>query len=127
MPTPEEYIQASDNANDYTDNLMAKLEQRAVEDMDDLIINTARRDVDLWTEIRVSPELTMSDYDEVKRDDRDLEWSTGLAGIAAASLHQFTLDNREETIIKPLAYRQQVVGTIAVQMTREQLIQAGKR
>ena len=127
MPTVEEYIAATDNANDYTDDLMAKLEQRAMEDMDDLYTSTESRDVELWSEMGVNPELVLNDYDEIERDDRDLTWSMGLGGIAAASLHQFTLDNREDTIIKPTAYRQQVVGVLAVQMTRAQLVAAGKR
>jgi len=127
MPTVEEYIAATDNANDYADSLMEKLEQRALEDMDDLYTSTGNRDVELWSEMGVNPDLVLSDYDEIERDDRDLNWTTGLGGISAASLHQFTLDNREETIIKPTAYRQQEVGVLAVQMTRAQLVQAGKR
>ncbi len=127
MPSVEEYIAATDNANDYADDLIAKLEQRALEDMDDLYTSTANRDVELWSEMGVSPDTVLSDYDEIERDERDLNWATGLGGISAASLHQFTLDNREDTIIKPTAYRQQVVGALAVQMTRAQLVTAGKR
>ena len=127
MSAVEEYIAASDNANDYADSLTAGLEQRALEDMDDLFTATERRDEGLWTEMGVSPELVLADYDEVERDERDLDWSLGLAGISAASLHQFVIDNREDTIIKPTAYRMMVVGGLAAGMTRNQLVAAGKR
>lgn len=127
MPTVEEYIQANDNAGDYADSLVDGLEHRALEDMDDLYTSTSRRDNELWEGLGVAPDLVLSDYDEVERDERGLTWSEGLAGISAAALYQFFLDHRDDTIIKPVAYRQQVVGPLTAKMTRNQLVAAGKR
>lgn len=127
MPTVEEYIQATDNANDYADHVMETLEQPAREDMDALYTDPSLRDDELWTELGVPSDLVLSDYDEVPREERDINWSLGLSGISAAALYQFFLDNRDKTILNPTAYRAQVVGPIAAAMTREQLITAGKR
>lgn len=122
MTVVEQYIRAHDNANDYNDEQIAKLQPRALEDIDGLY-NGQDRDDDLWTELGVNPGLAVSDYEE--DDDRDLEWMLGLAGIGAAASTQFLLDNRDETIIKPVAYREQVLSGLV--LTRTQMVQAGKR
>jgi hypothetical protein len=118
-----EYIQASDNAADYADSLILGLEQKALEDIDDLYQSNANRDDELWEAYGVDTELTLDDYDE--EETRGIDWALGLAGISAAAQSQFFLDNREETIIKPTAYREQVLGGFA--LTRAQLVSAGKR
>ncbi len=124
MTIVEDFITASDTAVEYSDNQIAKLEQQALEDIDGHF-RGYDRDVDLWQELGVPPELTIKDYEIEDIDDRDLEWALGLAGIGAASSTQFLLDNRDETIIKPVAYREQVLAGFA--LSRSQLIQAGKR
>lgn len=123
--TPADYLVASDNADDYAAHLIAGLEQQGHEDVDDLFTSTARRDVPLWDELGVNPNLTVADYEAVPVAERGLDWTEGLAGVSAASGVQFLIDQREETIIKPVAYREQVVSTIV--LTREQLVIAGKR
>jgi len=120
-----QYLEANDNADLYAESLIDRLEQKALEDIDDLFNSVERRDDELWTDLGVNPELIVGDYEQEDIENRNLDWTLGLAGISAASQTQFFLENREETLIKPLAYREQVVGTIAIAST--QLIQAGKR
>ena len=122
----EEYIAASDNANDYGSHLLTQLEQTAREDIDDLIQSPLYRDEELWTDdFGVDAGLLLSDYDEVAPDSRDLDWTLGLAGLTGAATAQFFLDNNEITIIKPVAYRLQVVGALSV--TRDVIVTAGTR
>ncbi|MCP4548676.1 MAG: hypothetical protein GY835_19640 [bacterium] len=125
MSTVDEFIRDSDNASDYADDLIAKLEQSALEDLDDLYNSDGGRDEELWNELGVNPELVVKDYNDEPTEDRGLEWVEGLAGISAAAATQFFLDNREETIVKPVAYREQVLSVYA--LSRTELIQAGKR
>jgi hypothetical protein len=126
MPDPvEEYIKASDNASDYSDHLMDELQQEAAEDIDDMFRSAENRDADLWALWQVNPELVVDDYDAVPRLERGLDWTLGLAGISAASTTQFFLENSEETILKPVAYREQVLEPF--NLTRAQMIQVGKR
>jgi len=117
------YVEASDNASDFADTRIDALEQKAREDIDDLYRNETNRDVELWEAFEVDPELVLNDYDA--EEIRGLDWSLGLAGISAAAGAQFFLDNREETIIKPAAYREQALAGFA--LTRTQLVRAGKR
>lgn len=121
----KKYIEASDNASDYADSLIEGLEPQALEDIDYLMNNVENRDVELWEddEIGVDVELTVSDYEA--DEDRDIEWQLGLAGLAAVSSLQFFLDNRYDTIIKPVAYREQVMSPFS--LSREQLTLAGAR
>lgn len=119
----QQYIEANDNASDYADSLIDGLEQKALEDIDDLYRNEDNRDDELWYDLDVHAELTIDDYDEDEY--RGLDWTMGLAGISAAALSQFFLDNREDTIIKPVAYREQVLAGFA--LARTQLVAAGKR
>ena len=126
MPDPiAEYIAASDNASDYADAQAKKLEQRALEDIDDLTRNPERRDTEFWAAFDVNEQLTVADYEAEPVLERGPEWSLGLAGIYGASRSQFVMDNREALIIKPAAYRQQVMSRFS--LTHEQLVAAGKR
>lgn len=119
----QQYIEANDNASDYADAQIEGLEQQAREDIDDLYRNPANRDEELWDAFGVDTELTVADYD--KEAIRGIDWSLGLAGISAASQTQFFLDNREDTIIRPAAYREQVLAGFT--LTRAKLVTAGKR
>ncbi|MCP4604501.1 MAG: hypothetical protein GY847_28930 [Proteobacteria bacterium] len=119
------YIKASDNADDYADFLLEQIEQQVVEDVDELFTDAASRDAELWLEMDVNPELTVKDYDTVDNESRDIDWAIGLAGIAAAATTETFIRRREETIIKPLAYRMQALDSFS--LTRAQLIEAGKR
>ena len=124
MPDPvQKYIEANDNASDYADKLIKDLEQQALEDIDDLYRNAENRDDELWDSMEVDTELVLGDYDA--EEIRGIDWSLGLAGISAASQSQFFLDNREETIIKPTAYREQALAGFA--LTRTQMVTAGRR
>jgi len=120
-----EYIQANDNANEYSNKLLKEIQPQALEDIDDLIISDENRDVELWDEFEVDPGLVSADYDDTEVEDRDLDWVIGLAGLSAAASVQFFLDNREDLIINPSAYRLQKMDRFS--MTREQLVRAGKR
>jgi hypothetical protein len=122
---PESLITALDNATDYADSRVEALEQDTREDIDAAYTDIEVRDPDLWEEMGVDPELPVSDYEAVDVPERDLNWLEGLAGIAAASLAQSYLDNRTETIIKPLAYRLQKLD--GFDLTRSQVEKAGKR
>jgi hypothetical protein len=122
---PQQFIVASDNATEYSDAQMDSLEQQRLEDIDNLMNSTEDRDEELWDEMGVDEELTVKDYEEVEEEDRDLEWTLGLAGIAVASQTQFFLDNREQTLLKPLAYREQLMS--GFKLTPAQMRIAGKR
>lgn len=122
----EEYIATSDNANDYGEAQLAKLEQPGREDIDNLMNDSLGRDVELWEEgFGVDSELIVADYDDILPDERNLDWSTGMAGISGAATAQFFLDNSDKTIVNPVAYRMQTVGVLSV--SRDVLITAGKR
>jgi hypothetical protein len=119
------FVAANDNANDYADNLMDGLRQAAREDIDALLRETTGRDEELFEEFGVEPDLNVDDYDGTPGDQRDLDWSLGLSGLFAAALYQFVLDRRDDTIIKPLAYRAQAMG--GFDLSRSDLVTAGKR
>ncbi len=120
---PQQFIRASDNANDYSEKQAKSLEQAALEDLDDLYNKEANRDVELWTTLGVEPSLIVDDYE--KDDERDLNWALGLAGITAAALVQFGTENQRELIAKPVAYREQALAGLV--LTRAELVTAGKR
>jgi hypothetical protein len=123
MTEVAEYIKASDSASDYADHLMEGIEQQAREDIDDLYRSPTNRDDELWELFGVDGELTINDYDEEEL--RGIDWTLGVAGISAAATTQFFLDERETTILKPAAYRDQVLAGFA--LSRVQLVVAGKR
>jgi hypothetical protein len=124
MATAEEYIRAVDNAADYADDQVESVQQRALEEID-ARFRGENRDVELWQAMGVDSALTIQDYNEAERDDRDLDWSLGVAGIAAASTVDFWLVDRETLLIRPAAYQEQVVS--ALEISGDELIKAGKR
>jgi hypothetical protein len=121
----EQYIRANDNADDYAEYLLSQMQQDALEDIDDMMHSLDGRDEQLWEAMDVDASLTVDDYENRQPEERSLEWVTGLAGLAAAAGTQFLLDNRDDTIIRPVAYREQVLADF--DLTRAQLVQAGKR
>jgi hypothetical protein len=126
MPTEvDKFVIANDNAGDYANHLIEELNQKALEEIDDLFTSVDGRDPELWETFEVDPALVVNDYEQVEIDDRDLEWSLGFAGLSAAATSQFFLDEAETTIVKPLAYREQVLD--GFELTQSQLIAAGKR
>jgi len=126
MPdTIKAYIEASDNASDYSDYQAESTEQQAREDIDDLFINADNRDVELWDSWGVNAELVLSDYDAIEVEERDLDWVLGLAGISAAATTQFFLENPDPLMLHPVSYREQVLDPF--DMTQKQLVIAGKR
>ena len=124
MSTAEDYLRASDSANDYADKLIDDLRQKALEDIDELFNDEDSRDLDVWDRFD-APDLSIKDFDDVDDEERDLDWVEGIAGISAAATTLFFLRNREETLIKPLAYREQVVGGLSI--PRTELLKASKR
>ena len=125
MANADDYIRASDSANDFADAEIEKLEQPALEEIDYLMTNPDGRDAEFWDSLGVDEELTLDDYDAVDDDDRDLDWVLGMAGLSAAATTQFFLDSRDKTIIRPLAYREQEVGELII--TRTELLRAARR
>ncbi len=126
MPDPiAQYLKANDNADDYSVYLLDALEPKIQDDVDHLLTTTDDRDPEVWEALDVDPSLDVGEYEQVEPDDRNLDWVMGLSGLAAAASVQFAMDNRENVIIKPLAYREQVLD--GLDLTRAQLIQAGKR
>lgn len=122
--TAEDFLKASDNSNDYADSLIDGLQQNALEDIDQFFNDEDSRDPELWN-VFDAPDLSIKDFDSVDIEDRDLDWVEGIAGISAAALTLFFLQNREQTLIKPLAYREQVVGGLSI--SRTELLKASKR
>ncbi len=123
--TIKDFIESSDNANDYNDSRTVLLEQQALEDIDNLFTSNLERDDELWSLLEVDNQTVVADYSAIEIDDRDLNWTLGLAGISAAATTQFFLDNRQQTIINPVAYREQVLEGFS--LSRGQLVIAGKR
>lgn len=119
------FVAASDNANEYADERVNGAKQAALEDIDGLMSGVEDRDAELWYENGVDAEVIISDYDDVPVVDRGIDWVEGVSGIAALSGLQYLLDNREELIFKPAAYRSQVMDPF--NLTRQQLVTAGKR
>lgn len=124
MATAEDYIRAVDNSADYADSQVESAEQRAVETID-AMYRGEDRDEELWRAIGVNPELTIQDYDEAEPDDRDLDWSLGVAGIAGASVVNYWLVDRESLLIRPAAYQEQIVG--GLEIAGDELVTAAKR
>ena len=120
-----QFIVASDNATEYSDYLVEQLEQERLEEIDNLMSRDDNRDDDLWVALGVSATLTVQDYENEPEQERDLDWVLGLAGLAAASQTQFFLDAREDTLIKPLAYRAQLMD--GFELSAAELTTAGKR
>jgi hypothetical protein len=120
-----EFVAWSDNAGEYADEQIVNLKQTALEDIDDLMNSPENRDVDLWGSFEVDEDLVVSDYEDAEPKTRDLNWVMGLGALAAASGIQFFLDNRDTTIIRPAAYRVQVMEPFS--LNRRQLVTAGRR
>jgi len=120
-----EYLKANDNADDYAESLVTGLEQQRLEDTDNLLTDLGLRDEELWDDFGVPADVTIDDYEEEPVDERGIDWTVGVAGLATAANMQFFLDNRENTIIKPVAYREQVLE--GFELTSAQWVQAGKR
>ena len=126
MASPvEAYLRATDNADDYSQAQIVGLEQKALEDIDQLMTEADERDEELWAQFEADGGATVGDFEAVDEEDRGMDWVVGLSSVAAASGAQFFLDNRDKALINPIAYREQVMSGIS--LTREQLIQAGKR
>jgi len=121
--TIDAYVKATDEAADFVTHQLAKIYPQALEDIDDLFRSVDNRDPELWDELDVDSEITVDEY-EVE-EDRDLDWILGMAGISAASLTQFTIDNAETLIFEPVAYKEQLLEPF--KLTEKQLISAGKR
>ena len=94
MATAEEYIRATDEASDYADKQIDDIEQEAVEAIDALYRGD-NRDRGLWQAFGADYRLTIDDYDKADPDDRDLDWSLGVAGIAGASSVNYWLVARD--------------------------------
>lgn len=121
----DEYIRANDDADAFAAAEIEGLEQAAREDIDDLVTSEENRDSDFWESLKATPDETVDDYDEVEPEDRDNEWLLGLSLLFVAGSTQFYLDNRDRTIVRPLAYRLQALD--GLQLTRAELVEAGKR
>jgi hypothetical protein len=121
----KQYIEANDNASDYADHLADQLEPHSHEDIDYLMSEELDRDEELWDELGVNTKLVLKDYLTVPVPERGLDWTLGLAGISAASTIQFFTENRDDLLIKPIAYREQVMGRF--NLTRDELVVAGRR
>lgn len=125
MSKSAKYIRTNDLANEFADTLLDKLEQEAVERVDELYTTPSVRNVELWNKFRAPVDLSVSDFEAVDDVVRDLDWVEGMSSISSSSRTQVFLENRSETIIKPLAYREQTVGQM--RLTRAELLQAGRR
>ena len=120
-----QYVAASDNANEYSTNQVDDIKQKALEDIDDLMANDTNRDEELWDELEADVAETVSDFEAVEQEDREVAWLIGFSAVSAASAVQFFLSNRQALIIDPAAYRRQKMA--GFNLTRAQMIQAGKR
>jgi len=125
MSVVDDYVSAADNAAEYSNQQIEQLKQRSLEDQDNLFYSVDERDSELWEQMGVDSDLTVADYEKEEIDSRGIAWSLGLAGIAAASRVQFFLDNREETIVRPIAYKVQKLEPF--KLSRGELVRAGKR
>ena len=120
-----QYVAASDEAGEYAQQQLDDIQEQAREDIDRLMLENAARDDELWDELEVDNELVVADYEDVVAQERDINWSLGLAGLSAAATVQFFTDNRTQLLTNPLAYRAQLLSPF--KLTRAELIQAGKR
>lgn len=125
MTTPLKYLKAVDDADLFAANAIAKAEEKIADDIEYLTIDSKDRDLALWLDLGVDSEIVLSHYEDVDIEERDLEWTVGLAAMTAAAATQAFLDNRNDTVVEPLAYREQTVGTIVT--TKALLISAAKR
>jgi hypothetical protein len=113
----KKYVDASDNATEYSHKQVEDIQQTALEDIDNLFTDAGEREEELWDEIGVNETKVLADFDEVPRADRDLDWSLGFAGLATAATIQFFIQNRGELILKPVAYREQMLDGLELAMT----------
>jgi len=119
------YVRAVDEANDYTTSQIDGIYQQALEDIDELFINVENRESDIWEAHNADPELTIDEFEDVENSDRDLDWGIGLAAMSAAALVQFTVDNADDLIFKPIAYREQLLDGFS--LAPSELVSAGRR
>jgi hypothetical protein len=122
--TVDNYVRAFDEAGDYALDQAVRLKQNALEDIDELLRHEDFRNDDLWDELNVPASITLEQYED--EEDRDLDWMLGLGGAAAAAVTQFTLQNAEPLIFKPVAYRMQVMEPFE-DLSQAQMVSAGKR
>jgi hypothetical protein len=121
-----EFSRAFDNSIEYAIALLSENENEFAEDIDELYLEPESRDEFIWDLFAAGQvKKVPADFDTIDRADRDLEWTLGLSALAAASLLQTFLEHRDTTIIKPAAYRTQVLS--GFDLTRESMIQVAKR
>ena len=117
------YVRANDEATDYVNAQLDGVQQRALEDIDDLFRNVEEREEELWLDIIGDAETTIDEYEA--EEDRDLEWMLGMAGMSGAALTQFLLDNVDGLVVKPIAYKEQLLDPFS--LSRREMVAAGKR
>jgi hypothetical protein len=120
----DNYVRAFDEAGDYALDQAVRLKQDALEDIDELLRHEDFRDADLWDELNVPASITLEQYED--EEDRDLDWMLGLGGAAAAAVTQFTIQNAEPLIFKPVAYRMQLMEPFE-DLSQAQMVASGKR
>ena len=117
------YVKATDEAADFVTHQAESLQQRALEDIDDLYRNVGERDPELWDELEAEPETTIEEYEA--EEERDLGWILGVSAMSAAALTQFAMDNARSLIFEPVAYKEQLLGSY--NFSRGDLVRAGRR
>lgn len=117
------YVKATDEATDFMTHKLAQMYQPALEDIDDLFRDVGHRDQELWDELGADAETTVDEYEQ--DEDRNIDWVIGMSTMSAASTMQFYLDNSEDLLIQPLAYKEQLLEGFS--LDQKQLISAGRR
>lgn len=123
MSNADAFVRAFDESGDYAQHQIEAAKQLALEEIDDLLRSSENRDRQLWGELDVDMGATLGDYEE--EDDRDLDWMLGFAAMGAAASTQFAMDNADELILFPIAYRHQLL--IGYDMSTGDLMAAGRR
>ena len=121
----DEFVRAGDEAHEFSDASVDAFHQQALEEIDDLFRSLDNRDEELWDDLGADDTDTIADLEDEDNEDRDLMWLLGMSWLSMASTVQGFLDNREDLIIRPVAYREQLLD--GFDLSSEELVSAGKR
>ena len=80
------------------DNVVESWEQSALERIDQLLHEPDEREPEIFELLGVDPDVTFDDYAAIPVEDRDPQWTTGLAAMLAAVRLQVFAERRDDFV-----------------------------
>ena len=91
------------------DLFVDRLEQEALEEIDNLLHNEEPRDSEIFALMGADPEITIDEYEQVPVEDRDPNWVAGVAAMSRACTLQ-VLANHQDQLVDLLSKREDALA-----------------